>query len=159
MIAAAARCLSTIAIATLLASCVFYSDYPRPLRERAFALGEGPDTTSAVFGPAARTCIALGDPHAGFEQLDPRTREALNVYGRDQYSVVIVQFDERDRITSKHHFHFRNAFVTVDIPDEPMSSAVRCLAPSDIVQITLSGERQHAGIRIPRAESAPKANP
>lgn len=105
---------------------------------------------SEVFGAAARTCVGIGDREEALAALDAPARQALDVRGRDQYSVVIAQFDEAGRMTVRHQFHIRNAFAYIDI-DEPSyaRSAARCLEPTDVVHVGWDARERMAGVRIP----------
>jgi hypothetical protein len=120
--------------------------YARSVSDRAFAQGEGEATVSQIFGAATRTCVGIGDREEALATLDLQTQRALGARGRDQYSVVVVQFDETGRATFRRQFHIRNAFAYVDI-DEPRA---RCLGPTDVVQVRLTrrGRERMAGIRI-----------
>lgn len=124
--------------------------YARTISDHAFAHGEGEATVSQVFGAAARTCVGIGNREEALATLDLPAKQALGVRGRDQYSVVIVQFDEAGRATLRRHFHIRNAFAYVDI-DEPRyaGSAARCLEPTDVVEVGLDPREKMAGVRIP----------
>lgn len=126
--------------------------YARSISERAFAHGEGEATVSQVFGAAPHTCVSIGDREEALAALNSQARQALDVRGRDQYSVVVVQFDETGRMTLRRQFHIRSPFVYIDT-NEPRfaGSAARCLGPTDIVEVGLTRlERERiAGIRIP----------
>jgi len=124
--------------------------YARSISERVSAHGGTEATVSEVFGAAARTCVGIGDREEALAVLDEPAQQALDVRGRDQYSVVVVQFDEAGRMTGRHQFHIRNAFAYVDI-NEPRyaGSAARCLEPTDVVQIGWDAREGMAGVRIP----------
>jgi hypothetical protein len=147
------RSLLAVAAGSLLTGCDVNDSlsgvhYARSISARSFALGEGEATVSQIFGPAARTCIAIGDGEEVLATLDLQAREALKARGRDQYSVVIVQFDQTEHVVFRRQFHIRNAFAYVDI-DEPRSAA-RCLEPNDVVQVAgLDVRERMASIRIP----------
>jgi hypothetical protein len=139
----------------LLAGCGVYNPfsgahYARSISERAFAHGEGEATVSQIFGAAWQTCVGIGDREEALAALNSQARQALDVRGRDAYSVVVVQFDEKGRMTLRRQFHIRSPFVSIDI-DDFAGSAVRCLGPADIVEVDLtrSGRERIAGIRMP----------
>lgn len=142
------RMLVVVTLASLLAGCGV--DYARSISERAFARGEGEATVAEIFGAAARTCVGIGDREEALAALDAQARQALDARGRDQYTVVIAQFDEADRVILQRRFHIRNAFVYVDI-DEPTyaGSAARCLGPTDVVQVELVAPQNFASVQIP----------
>ena len=149
------RSLLAVIAASLLVSCDVNDslsgvNYAHLISDRAFAHGEGEATVSQVFGVAPRTCIGIGDREEAEASLDLRAQQALNERDRNQYSVVIVQFDEAGRATVRRQFHIRNAFVYFDV-DEPGygGSAARCLAPSDVIQVGLNASERMAVIRIP----------
>ncbi|MBX3509917.1 MAG: hypothetical protein KF700_01875 [Hyphomonadaceae bacterium] len=148
---------AAIASSLLLVGCGVYNpysgaSYARSISERAFAHGEGEATVSQVFGGAPQTCIGIGDREEALAALNPQARQALEVRGRDQYSVVVVQFDDTGRITLRRQFHIRSPFVYIDIGEQRFSgSAARCLGPTDVVEVGLTrlGRERMAGIRIP----------
>jgi hypothetical protein len=122
--------------------------YTPAIAERIRSHGDGPATISEIFGPAARTCIAIGDRNEAFADLDDQTWRALQVSGRDYNTVVIAQFDEKDRLILKRRFHIRNAYVYVDIENNTFGgSAGRCLPPTSVVEV--GADESGTGVRIP----------
>ena len=109
------RVLRAILAASLLAGCG--GNHARSISERALAHGEGQATTSQIFGAAARTCIGIGDREEALATSDSEAQRALSLRGRDQYSVVVVQFDEAGHVFLRRRFHLRNAFAYIDIDD------------------------------------------
>ena len=105
---------------------------------------------SEIFGEAARTCIGVGDREEAFAGLDPVAKQALSLPDRDQYSVVVTQFDETGNMILRRRFHLRNAFAFIDI-DEPQfsGSAARSLAPTSTVSVVLNQRQRFAAIHIP----------
>jgi hypothetical protein len=132
-----------IGTVALLAACG--ADYTRTIAERIRSHGDGAATISEIFGPAPRTCIAIGDRQEVFAELDAATERALWVFGRDYNTVVIAQLDNRNRLLLKRSFHIRNPDVYVDIEDA--ASAVRCLPPTSVIDV--GSDESGSGVRIP----------
>lgn len=144
-----ARGLSTLLVAAVLTSCGD-GNYAETIADRAFAHGEGQATASEIFGEVARTCIGVGDREEAFAGLDPVARRALSLRDRDQYSVVVAQFDETGNVILRRRFHLRNAFAFIDI-DEPRfsGSGARCLDPTSTIGVVLNQRQHFAAIHIP----------
>lgn len=149
--------IAAVASSLFLVGCGVYNpysgtSYARSISERAFAHGEGEATVSQLFGAAPQTCIHIGDREEALAALSSQARQALDVHGRDHYSVVVVQFDESGRMVLRHQFHIRSPFVYIEINEQRFGgSAARCLGPTEIVEVGLTrSERERtAGIKIP----------